>query len=312
MNTASYTIRGGRKRYPAGHRFSAKNYYCFQLIYVSKGTLWVETPTIKAPLHSGDLAVFRQGSDHCMYCKDVGYEGFGFSALGNVPDAFKGPAEVLTGNPEIRNLASLIEQELASPGPEYWLVYEGLGRAMAWQAIRILEGCTPMDKKESPQYWAAAARAAIDSMAYSPAPIQEVLSRFPMRHRQIGQYFTDVYKRSPKQYQQEVKIHEAQRLLTSTMMKVTEIALELGFASSQHFATQFKTLVGKTPRDFRENPCKTQAPLASAGVYEPSQETRAFALSKRWHTPMDKPLNRGVPPDPQDLIAISRSADNKK
>jgi len=58
---------------------------------------------------------------------------------------------------------------------------------------------------------------------------------------------------SPLHYLINIRIAEALKLLKNTGKPVTDIALETGFYSSQHFATTFKKLTGYTPRQFRIN-----------------------------------------------------------
>ena len=48
------------------------------------------------------------------------------------------------------------------------------------------------------------------------------------------------------------RIERAKTALANSHATVTEVALELGFSSSQYFATVFKKLTGQTPRDFRK------------------------------------------------------------
>lgn len=47
------------------------------------------------------------------------------------------------------------------------------------------------------------------------------------------------------------RIRRAEDLLKDRTRSITDIAAELGFASSQHFATRFRQETGKTPRDWR-------------------------------------------------------------
>lgn len=56
---------------------------------------------------------------------------------------------------------------------------------------------------------------------------------------------------SPLSYLINIRISEAIKLLKRPGMNVTEIALETGFYSSQHFSTTFKKLTGHTPGEFR-------------------------------------------------------------
>lgn len=57
---------------------------------------------------------------------------------------------------------------------------------------------------------------------------------------------------SPLNYLINIRITEAIKLLKRPNVHVTDIALDVGFYSSQHFATTFKKLTGYTPSDFRK------------------------------------------------------------
>jgi AraC-like DNA-binding protein len=56
---------------------------------------------------------------------------------------------------------------------------------------------------------------------------------------------------SPLNYLINIRISEAIKLLNRQDENVTDIALQTGFYSSQHFSTTFKKLTGYTPSDFR-------------------------------------------------------------
>ncbi len=57
---------------------------------------------------------------------------------------------------------------------------------------------------------------------------------------------------SPLNYLINIRISEAIKLLKRPDVHVTDIALDVGFYSSQHFATTFKKLTGYTPSQFRK------------------------------------------------------------
>jgi AraC-like DNA-binding protein len=57
---------------------------------------------------------------------------------------------------------------------------------------------------------------------------------------------------TPLNYLINIRISEAIKLLKQPGVNVTEIALETGFYSSQHFSTTFKKLTGHTPGEFRK------------------------------------------------------------
>jgi AraC-like DNA-binding protein len=58
---------------------------------------------------------------------------------------------------------------------------------------------------------------------------------------------------SPLNYLINIRISEAIKLLKNRNISITEISLETGFYSSQHFSTTFKKLTGFTPGEFRKN-----------------------------------------------------------
>jgi AraC-like DNA-binding protein len=67
--------------------------------------------------------------------------------------------------------------------------------------------------------------------------------------------FTEKVKRctgfSPLNYLIKIRISETIQKLKRTSANVTDIALETGFYSSQHFSTTFKKFTGYTPGEFR-------------------------------------------------------------
>lgn len=63
--------------------------------------------------------------------------------------------------------------------------------------------------------------------------------------------FREVAGLPPRQFVLDCRMRQARRLLRESAAPVTEIALRLGFCSSQHFANQFKRHTGVTPLAWR-------------------------------------------------------------
>jgi AraC-like DNA-binding protein len=86
-------------------------------------------------------------------------------------------------------------------------------------------------------------------------------------------YFKRVFKQHtgmpPIEYVIQRRIELAKQRLRGTDTPITRVAMDLGFATSQHFATVFKRITGKTPREFSRNTtrrAKRESPQAGAGV----------------------------------------------
>lgn len=69
-------------------------------------------------------------------------------------------------------------------------------------------------------------------------------------------HFINLFKRAtglpPIHFLMECRMDAAKHQLKSTARPITEIALSLGFSSSQHFSNQFKRVTGVTPRAWRQ------------------------------------------------------------
>jgi len=86
---------------------------------------------------------------------------------------------------------------------------------------------------------------------YRQAPLAEILAPLPIGRRQLARIFRDQRGTTIKRAQLALKIAEARTLLRNPQFSVTGVAFDLGFPSSQHFATAFKALIGAPPGVWR-------------------------------------------------------------
>jgi AraC-like DNA-binding protein len=63
--------------------------------------------------------------------------------------------------------------------------------------------------------------------------------------------FQEYTRLTPWVYQERLRIKEACRRLKESDDLITQISLDLGYSTSQHFATTFKRLTGKSPSQWR-------------------------------------------------------------
>jgi AraC-like DNA-binding protein len=238
----------GQKSQPPYYRYASGDYDMFQVICVLRGRLFFESGGEQTPLAPGMIALLRLGSAFRLRTERVGYQGVYFTASGEDRPAFRGESEVFAADPETLALAEMMDREIASPGRGSGEMLEGLGRALAWRAIRLAAGGRAL---ESSADWAQTARAALEATLTTGRSAREVLSTLGLSYRQVARHFAAEFGVSPKQYQIGARVREAQRLLSGTAWPVTTIAFELGYPSSQHFATQFRKETGTTPSAWR-------------------------------------------------------------
>lgn len=93
----------------------------------------------------------------------------------------------------------------------------------------------------------------IDDRLGDPQPLSiEELCRYANLSRsRLFQLFDQHVGQSPISYVVSHKIETAKIRLLQSDVTVTQLALELGFSTSQHFATVFKRITGTTPTQFR-------------------------------------------------------------
>jgi AraC-like DNA-binding protein len=88
----------------------------------------------------------------------------------------------------------------------------------------------------------------------NPLRLEDIASLAGMSRSALGRLFLTHRGQSPCARFRELRLERARRLLARGERTVTEIALETGFASSQHFAGVFGRKYGSPPSDFLGRP----------------------------------------------------------
>jgi AraC-like DNA-binding protein len=250
-------ILAGAKRQPSGYRFATSRYEQFQVIYVHSGTLQLASAYPGVSLGPGQAAVLPSGSEFRL-ASSKGYAGVFCIVAGPVPSAMRGDVHVVAHDRRTRALAEMMLTELHAPCEDSTRLLESLGYALAWRGVH----CSPA-RPGGPEYdtawWADRVRQQIDANIYSPLGCREILAPLARSYRQLARSFRSVWSMTPKRYQLQAKITEARRLLETAQLSVTDIAMELGFSSSQHLATAFKSVTGSTPAAWRLEAIKKRA-----------------------------------------------------
>jgi AraC-like DNA-binding protein len=246
-----------RKKQPPGYRFSSACYEQIQLILVTRGALYCKghKEDSSSELGPGMFALLRLGGAFTLTCRGMGYTGMGVIRTGEAPAALKGEPVTGLADGRVRLLSELVARHMDAPLPESPGALRALGEAMIWEVLALArERQAPEDRD-----WAAAVKTLLETSVGSGRPVREALASLPVSYRQLGRRFGARYGTSPKAYLERRRLDEARRLLISTSMSVTSIAVELGYSSSQHFAARFRRATGRTPSDCRREAGGTSA-----------------------------------------------------
>ena len=158
-------------------------------------------------------------------------------------------------DPTLDHLAKLLASEAGKPmDPAHCAMVEALERAIAITVLRqhsTLGRPTPQDPLQTAP---ARIRRVLDYLrgeAWRAPTLREMARMAGLSPTHFGRAFRAATGIPPHQYLQDLRMERARRLLETTRLSVTQIALECGFEQSTSFATSFKKLVGVSPRMWR-------------------------------------------------------------
>ena len=160
-----------------------------------------------------------------------------------------------TPDPTLDELAKILADEADKPvDPAHCAMVEALKRAIA---ISVLRGHSTLGRPTPPDPLRTAPariRRVLDYVrgeAFRAPTLKTMASIAGLSPTHFGRAFRAATGVPPHRYLQDLRMERARRLLETTTLSITQIALECGFEQSTSFATSFKKLVGVSPRVWR-------------------------------------------------------------
>jgi AraC-like DNA-binding protein len=101
------------------------------------------------------------------------------------------------------------------------------------------------------EHLAERARAVIDRIATESVTVLELAERMGVKPAHLQGAFRDRYGKTPMQYLRAVRLQQAQALLLTTKIPVSEVAVMVGFREITYFDRSFKRQYGVTPLEYR-------------------------------------------------------------
>ncbi len=173
--------------------------------------------------------------------------GFGYRC--SAGSAVLGPGAVLLGNAGAAYTCSH-----AAPGGDRCLSFGYLAEVVedvaasagAGNADGVLAPVRPRDERR-----AVEAMRAIDAGAGEPLSLGEMAGRAGLGRFHFLRAFRAATGTTPHQYLVAARLRRAARLLLTTDLPVTDVALEAGFGDLSNFIRTFHRAAGRSPRAFR-------------------------------------------------------------
>ncbi|MNJ39516.1 Bifunctional transcriptional activator/DNA repair enzyme AdaA [compost metagenome] len=83
--------------------------------------------------------------------------------------------------------------------------------------------------------------------------LQELARQFHMNSAYLGQLFKKNTGKSFNAYLNEKRIEEAKRLLKRTQMKISDVAIQVGYPNTDYFINKFKMQTGVLPSAYKHD-----------------------------------------------------------
>jgi AraC-like DNA-binding protein len=118
--------------------------------------------------------------------------------------------------------------------------------------LEVIDCAAKRNNTRVPNPWVANVLRYVDAHLASPIRIGDMAAHMGMSIPGFKLRFNREIGVAPMKYVTYHKINKARNVLEHQPARpITKIALDLGFASSQHFATVFRRVCGETPGSFR-------------------------------------------------------------
>ena len=104
------------------------------------------------------------------------------------------------------------------------------------------------------------ARDAMDRTYAEPLDIARLASVASVSEAHFIRTFRNTFGETPHRYLQRRRVERAMFLLNQTNRSITEICLDVGFASLGTFSRTFSDIVGSTPTEYRQRAAPMSVP----------------------------------------------------
>ncbi len=253
------------------HELGPHTHPGYEIVYVVRGTMdnWVGERryrvdaghvfvTPPASLHGAVDSVLNPNEHclvHCVFPKlGAALPGLGLEETEALRrDLTAIGAAVFPCSPRIKDLIAIIMDEHRAPGPYAHVVVRAalhellVGVVRDSRKHRRLQGPAPVDPK------IRGALAWIDAHLPDDISFDGLARRFGHSPTHFRRLFLKEVGQTPNDFLMRKRVERAKERFIDQRAAITDVALDLGFSSSQYFATVFKKYAGMTPKAYRRS-----------------------------------------------------------
>ncbi|HEY3330991.1 MAG TPA: AraC family transcriptional regulator [Capsulimonadaceae bacterium] len=242
--------------------------HAFEICYVADGTAdwWVEDRVYQ--VRRGQFYVTKPGElhggvDSAVMPRELYWLQVAFPAN----DAFPGltAAESRAVEHSLRSITTAAFDAFSDPSPVYMRVLAAMQQPSAFSSValrtaahelllRVVEaipGDTVASMTHSHSAHVKRAMQWMDEHVGDEYDVDDVAAACDLAASHLHRIFSRDAGMTIGDYRTRARVAAAKEKLRNEDLSITSIALDLGFSSSQYFATVFKNATGMTPRQYR-------------------------------------------------------------
>jgi AraC-like DNA-binding protein len=156
-------------------------------------------------------------------------------------------------SPDFGWVMTQLTQELAQPGTMARTKVIALARAVLCELVRSIHKAeTQNPKNSSTQRQVLQFVDELRTRCSEPWTLDSMAEACRLGRTQFEKLAKELTGDAPSLLLNRFRVSQAQLFLKNNDISVTDIAFEAGFSSSQYFARVFKSLVGMTPSEYRQ------------------------------------------------------------
>lgn len=280
-----HLVVGGLSIFRKGDRHERRSIHnTFDLIYVRKGTLYMEEDMVQFSVHPGEFLILAPERTHMGYrfcTEDTVFSWVHFSTEGtysfsssqapNAPDKMNKNKYYLKEQftvslPQFGQISEKYREKLLSyldqisrvkidRYNQQKLFFDSVSSQIEYQILFMNILSIICSSNEQPRERALAEEIYeyLHTAYRQPFSLTDLSRHFSFHPTYITRCIKKKYQQTPLQLVTRIRIEEAQKLLRTTQLPVNIIGQTVGYSDSAYFCKQFKKLAGMTALEYREH-----------------------------------------------------------